>query len=179
MSNAIRYNIYLTFDAATETALQALRELLVAQVPGLPGVEGKMAPHLSLLVFDDEQQDLVIERFWRFTREVTPIFVTLADVRTFSERSPVLYIDVLKSNPLKTLYFSCLKHFRDSTVLPTYRNPHAWRPHVTLAKRITPELCAAAKAIAEREHNARRASIDHLGLIDVRKPLDVLAEQTL
>lgn len=179
MSYAIRYNIYLTFDAATETTLQTLRELLVAQVPGLPDVDGKMAPHLSLLVFDDEQQDLVIERFWRFTQEAMPIFVTLANVRTFGGRSPVLYIDVLKSNPLKTLYFSCLNHFRDSGILPTYRNPHTWTPHVTLAKRMTPELCTSAKAIAEREHSSRRASIDHLGLIDVRKPLDVLAEQTL
>lgn len=175
----MRYCIYVTFDPGTQQALQDMREKLAAQVPGVPRVAGKMMPHLSLLVFDDPHPASVLERFAPLAAGMHRFGVTLKGIDSFTGRRNVLYVAPALSEPLQDSYLRCFKAFSGSAPVPAYTDPARWKPHITLCKGLRERAFREAGAIARREWTPRGADVAHIGLIDVQKPLDVLAAQAL
>lgn len=172
----MRYCIYLTLDPHTCLVLQTLQEKLAAKSPDY-SMDGKLGPHLSLLVFDDTDQDYVRIRFQRVADSMNGFSVRLRGIGVFSGRRNVVFVEPLPSNALNESYLHCLDAFSGSDIVPQYRGLDAWKPHITLAKGRNSRCFPEIKALAIREWLSRTADICGVALINVQKPLEVLASK--
>ncbi|WNV04668.1 2'-5' RNA ligase family protein [Candidatus Methylospira mobilis] len=170
----MRYCIYLTFDRQTHLILQQLQEKLAARAPGF-GLDGKLWPHLSLLVFDDADQDGVLIRFDRVADGLNAFVVELNGINIFSGRRSVVFVELVPSFALQDGYLRSLNIFSGSTAAPEYRAPDLWKPHVTIAKGRGNGVAREIKELADSEWAPRTADVDGIGLINVQKPAEVLA----
>jgi len=175
----MRYGIYYSFNHEAEAVLQDLRKTLAYEVAGVPDVKGKMLPHLTLMVFDDVNHASVVERFERFSGSLDGFVLTLKSINSFPGRRNVVYVEPLISDTLRTSYLHCLSSFSSSAIVPSYRDPAGWKPHITLAKNLDIHTCHAAKVIAGREWVPMEAEVRRIGLINVQKALEVLALKIL
>ena len=176
----MRYGLYFSFDESTEEALQKLREELARQVPGLPGIEGKMGPHLTMLIFDDSNQASVIERFQGLAGDLESFTLKLGEIAHFQGRRRVVYVEPVMPEKLRENYERCRTAYISSEIVPAYNDPVLWKPHVTLAKGIKSHgPFNKAKNIAEKIWNPVEARIRSFGLIDVQKPTEPLALKKL
>lgn|GEM_PF-2875563 len=176
----MRYAIFLTFDPETESALQSLREQLTQNVPGVPKVTGKMGPHLTLAVFDDNDQQSVIDRFQTLTPQLCAFEITLYGIASFPGRRKVIFADPMPSSALKEAFELCQFVFsKSSAMVPAYQNAEAWHPHVTLTKGIGGHTFHEAFALANTNWQPLAATAQTLGLIDVQNPLKILASKKM
>lgn len=175
----MRYGIYLTFDQKTEVFLQMLQHKLAIEIKDIPDITGKMAPHLTLLVFDDTNHESVLQKFKDIIDNIGFFSLKLNKINAFSGQQNVLYVEPLQSEALKNIYLYCRKLFANSNIVPNYRDPAHWTPHITLAKNIDDIALQKAKAVTEREWIPLEAHIQGIGLINVQNPLEVLGSKLL
>jgi 2'-5' RNA ligase len=173
----MRYGIYLGFDKKTETALDDLRRRLFNDVSHMPPPK-KMRPHLTLLVFDDDEPDGVMGRFKAVMGGSKGFGIKLNCVGSFLGKRSVLYIEPQMSKELKAVHARVFEIFSGSESVPSYRDPKEWKPHITLAKGLTERTFLEAKTLAENLWKPATGKIHLIGLIDVQKPLEILASRT-
>jgi 2'-5' RNA ligase len=171
----IRYALYLAFDPHTESALQKLREAMAMQVKGVPSVTGKMLPHLTLLVFDDDDSENVVKKFEVLITSVASLPIVLGGIDAFEGRRNVLYVKPTLSQPLKEQQERCFNCFSGSNIVSDYRSPSRWKAHVTLTKGIDADTLVQARALAEKMWIPRQSVTTSIGLINVQKPLQPYA----
>jgi 2'-5' RNA ligase len=167
----MRYGIYLTFDAHTEQSIKRLQNKL----KGVP----KMAPHLTLLVFDDANNEGVLKKFKEFIHDFETFSIRLKKVNSFSRRHTVLYLEPVSSRALKEAYLRCLDGFASSCIISRYRTLAQWHPHITLAKNMSSSELHEVKAMVEEERTPLKVTVCGIGLINIQKPLEVLASKAL
>ncbi|MFA4994536.1 MAG: 2'-5' RNA ligase family protein [Bdellovibrionales bacterium] len=182
----MRTNIYLSFDEATEAAIKNLRAKLDEKL-GRNLMETvqyflrhtyKMPPHLSLFVFDDNDQESVIKKFKEFADGIIPFNIDLFTTDNFrGECDDTLFIKPRLSEELKACYARALNLFSDAFIMPPYRSLKKWQPHITLTKIETDMAYLEAEEFVEESWKPMTASIKKIGLIDVKNPLEVLAER--
>lgn len=174
----MRYGLYLTFDEKAEKALQNIRRDLTRQVHSLPGVDGKMRPHLTMLIFDDDDHSSVLIRFKPLADKLESFPIKLGGIGHFQGRRHVVFVEPVMSEKLKDSYEHCRTAYTQSTIVSAYNDLALWKPHVTLAKGIksyTP--FKKAKDFAERHWSPAETHVCSFGLIDVQKPTQPLAER--
>jgi 2'-5' RNA ligase len=174
----MRYCIYLTFDPQTHLVLQKLQGKLAVHAQAY-NMAGKLGPHLSLLVFDDANLDSVLMRFERVADSLPGFSVQLNGTGIFPGRRSVVFVSPLPSHILMNSYLRCLDTFSGSVIVPQYRAPDKWKPHITLAKGMDSRISQEILAFAERGWTPCTADIAGIGLINVQKPLEVLASRSL
>lgn len=175
----MRYGIYFTFDEKTESALQELRLRLAREIAGIPSVEGKMVPHLMLLVFDSDNFESIMEKFKSFASGTDGFPIKLISIDAFEGRRNVVYTEPTISDKLKENFLRCLDVFSHADVVPAYRDLAHWKPHITLTKGIYGRVFRRAKELAEQKWRPLDGYVSSLGIINIQKPLDVLALKTL
>lgn len=171
----MRFAAYLTFDSASNAVLQTLRETLTQHIPGIPSPNGKMAPHLTLLVFDADDPQSVITQFEPLSRNSESIPITLVDIGSFTGKRNVLYVKPLLAASLKNQQQRCFDSYAAVMPVRQYRIPLHWKPHVTLAKGIDDATLEKATALAQTLWKPRQAHSAAIGLINVQKPLEPLS----
>lgn len=175
----MRYCIFLTFDDNAQQALHAFREDLARHAPGVPRLDGKMGPHLTLAVFDAERQESVPEKFEKLTNGLRTFALALNDVGSFEGRKKVLYVAPLPSQELQTCYERTHAFLAPSyAMVPAYRDPSKWTPHVTLTKGIGGRAFQKAFAYAMTHWSPMNAAVARVGLINVQRTLEILASQS-
>ncbi|MFA5041569.1 MAG: 2'-5' RNA ligase family protein [Bdellovibrionales bacterium] len=173
----MRYNIYLGFDKKTEADINDLRFELYENFPHVPRLS-KMPPHLSLLVFDNDDQNSVIEAFNKAAEYLLPFDVELNEIGSFCRRrGNVLFIKPDVPRNLKAYQEDLvLLSSSGSTVLSAF---FGWKPHVTLVKGWKGKKFLEAEKYAMKKWKPVKGRLTFLGLINVRKPLDILASKNL
>jgi 2'-5' RNA ligase len=175
----MRYGVFFTFDDKTQTALQGLRERMVREVKGLPRVAGKMGPHLTLAVFDDNDHERVLEHFQKLAESLRPFNLTIHDIGFFPGRRKVIFAAPLPSPELQLCYECCHAAFKNAAMVPDYRDSEKWHAHITLAKGISGRVFHNAKSCAETNWTPMNAAVQKIGIVNVQKPLEVLGERKL
>lgn len=175
----MRYGIYFTFDTETEEQLQNLQRKLTREVADIPSIERKMDPHLMMLVFDDEDPARVQNKFVQLAAGISRFNLKLDAINAFRGRRNVLYAEPQLSDELKNSYLCALHAFSGSAIVPAYCNPVEWKPHVTLTKGLPNDTFRAAKVLAERNWFPLEGHVKTIALINVQRPLDVLASKNL
>lgn len=176
----MRYAVFLKFNMSAENALQNLRKNLAQTVKGVPGIEGKMGPHLTLAVFDSDEQNAILETFQKFAKTCEPITLNLDRIDNFNSRFKVLFVAPANSPKLQTQYERCHDLFsRTATMMPAYQDGQKWSPHITLTKGIRGLIFERAKNFAENNWAPIDATTQSIGLINVQRPLEVLKEKPL
>jgi len=182
----MRTNIYLSFDDATEAAIKDLRAALYENLgkklleadPYFLRSAKKMPPHLSVFVFDAADQETTIKKFQEFADGLAPFDVDLYTTDSFRGNGTcVLFIKPRLSEELKACYSRALDLFSDAFIMPPYRSLKKWQPHVTLTKSATTKAYLEAEEFAEKSWKPTTARIKKVGLIDVQRPLGVIAER--
>ncbi|HEU5047179.1 MAG TPA: 2'-5' RNA ligase family protein [Rickettsiales bacterium] len=175
----MRYGIYFCFDPETEKRLQSLRERLASDIPGLPSITGKMRPHLTLLVFNGSDLSEIQQLFAAYAESVSRFAITLQQINVFQGRNHVVYAEPSPSQMLQQQFISCQQHFPHYVFPSTYSDAAHWHPHVTLAKGMDLQSFQMALTLAKQLWHPLEALISNIGLINLQKPLDVLAERQL
>jgi 2'-5' RNA ligase len=171
----MRYAVFLTFDDKTQTALQTLREGIVRHVPGAPKIDGKMGPHMTLAVFDDQNQAAVLEKFENLAAGFYAFKINLHNLGFFDGRWKILYAAPLASPDLQSTHKRAHKVFSAASVMvPHYRDQADWVPHVTLSKGLKGRIFTDVKACAEKSWKPLSATAGRTGLVNVQRPLEVL-----
>lgn len=171
----MRYNIYFIFEDEAEAHLEALRIKLSEQVAGVSDATGKMRPHLSLLVFDNSDQAHVLERFQDYANTLHSFSLRLKTISAFTGQRNVLYVEPVISDELENNYRVSVSHFSNSDIVAAYRDIDKWKPHITLAKGLNDSAFNKAKELAVNSWSPIDARVNSVGLINVQKPLQVLA----
>lgn len=176
----MRFGIYLTWDAEAEAALSALRRKIAAEIEGVPSVEGKMAPHLSLLIFDGTLEVVgdIKAHFLSIAAEQSGFSVGLESIGAFKGRRSVICVEPLMTPELKGAYSLSLNALGGFDINPPYRDPDTWKPHITLTKGIRGPVFRRALALAEANWRPITATAAGMGIIDVQKPLEPLEFRT-
>ncbi len=176
----MRYAVFFTFDDKTEAALQALREAIAENVPGVPPVKGKMGPHMTLAVFDSGEQNGVFDCFHALSPNFRSIALTLHGLGSFPGRRKVLFAEPMPSREIQACYERCHVAFSAfSKMVVAYHDPVKWHPHVTLTKGIGGHVFQQAYAFAKARWQPLNAVTRSLSLIDVQKPMEFLVSHGL
>lgn len=176
----MRYAVFLKFDQGAQKVLQDLREKLAQNVAGVPSPAGKMAPHLTLAVFDSNNAQEVHERFHIFAKSVNSFTLSLSHLNSFAGRKKVLFVEPQPSPDLQACYERCHAAFSErSAMVPAYQDPTHWHPHITLTKGISGSVFQKAKIFAEMNWTPLKATAQLIGLINVQKPLEILASHVV
>ena len=174
----MRFAIYLGFDKKTENAIKDLRLALFEGVRHMPHPK-KMPPHLSLFVFDSDDIDDVLGRFKAIADGMTRFDIKLGRIGAFRSRRSVLFLTPQITKSLKEAHRRAIEVYSGVDPAPAYQNPEDWKPHVTLATGLAPRTFCDAEKLAEKVWKSATAGIRLLGLINVQKPLEILASKNL
>jgi len=157
-----------------------MREDIARNVPGAPNVQGKMGPHLTLAVFDHQDQAEVTRIFASFAADFRGFSVKFHKLGFFDGLWKILYAAPLPQPELLDLRLRAHSTFSGVAVMvPHYRDPADWIPHVTLSKGLKDRVFQDAMAYAEERWKPVTASAWTTGLVNVQRPLEVLASRSV
>jgi 2'-5' RNA ligase len=134
---------------------------------GLRGIRVTPYPHFSWQIAGEYDFAALEAAIGRITAETPPFNVRTAGLSLFTGPRPVLYIPVVKDEPLLKLHAriweAALAASQDAS---PYYSPPAWMPHISLAyEDLTPEnIGAVMEALAFRSF-AWEMTIDNIALI--------------
>ncbi len=160
------FAIELALDpAAGATVRRIWRELEDAGITSM--ARSGAHPHISLGIWNALDLPACQAELAAFAREIEPIPVTLASVRTFSTGAVFL---APEANPglaaLHAGFHRRLAHL--GTGAWDYYAPGLWVPHCTLATDLPEELTRTALAIARHAPLPLTGRLDRIGIVEFR-----------
>lgn len=101
---------------------------------GLKGIRTTPIPHFSWLVAEDFQSEPIDVLLKEITAHAQPILTQTAGLGLFTGHEPVIYVLIVKNEPLMRFHRMLWEQTQSYTIGPAaYYSPDAWVPHVTLA----------------------------------------------
>ncbi len=101
---------------------------------GLVGVRMTPFPHLSFQVVEDYDQPRLEEALHDIAHTMEPFTVRAAGLGVFSGAAPIIYLPIVKSEPLLRFHQLLWERTRRLATGPSpYYMPDCWVPHITLA----------------------------------------------
>jgi len=101
---------------------------------GLLGVKTTPFPHVSWQVTEAYELPLLEKVLGSFTRQVQPFTIHTTGLGLFTGENPILYISILKDEPLMRFHSLVWEKTDGSAIRPSpYYSPAQWVPHITLA----------------------------------------------
>ena len=119
-------------------AEQAVRSLWTRfeETCGLAGVRVMPLPHFSWVGADTYQEGPIEQALEQLARCTSPFVVHTAGLGIFTGPQPVVYISLVKDEPLLNLHKLLWEQTLPCAVAPNmYYHPSRWVPHITLALR--------------------------------------------
>lgn len=160
------FAIELALDPAAGAAVRRIwRELEDAGITSM--ARSGAHPHISLGIWNALDLPACQAELAAFAREIEPIPVTLASVRTFSTGAVFL---APEANPgLAALHAGFHRRFAHlGTGLWEYYAPGLWVPHCTLAMDLTEDLVPTVLEIARRAPLPLGGRLDRIGIVEFR-----------
>lgn len=141
------------------------------------GLLKEMEPHITLLIFDDDNKEKVIENFNNcYVSSIQSFKINLDEVGNFGKQ--VLYVGPQKNKQLNNIQKLIYEHFLSYKVDDKFIL-NRWKPHCTITKHLNSKKFFNAKILIKKYWQPLTAEVKEIGLIDVKKPLEVLAVKTL
>lgn len=147
------HSLELLLDEATDAAVRAgWRRLLDAELPSQARHTGASnRPHITLALADELPVDTVTAVRAAVGRSL-PLPLRLGGLLVFAGPRPVVARLAVASTALLELQAAVVAALKDQAVDPHGQfAPGAWTPHVTLARRLTPEVLGAVLQVAGEE----------------------------
>ena len=160
------FAIELALDPAAGAAVRRIwRELEAAGITDM--ARSGADPHISLGIWNALDLRACQAELAAFAREIEPIPVTLASVRTFS--TGTVFLAPGADPGLVALHAGFHRRFAQlGTGAWDYYAPGLWVPHCTLAMDLTPELTPTALAIARRAPLPLGGRLERIGIVAFR-----------
>jgi 2'-5' RNA ligase len=135
--------VTLCLDADASRQIAALIRLLAER--GVSDYAGRLGyrPHLTLLVYDAVDADMLLPALPRFAADLRNLPVQLCALALFPGDAPMLWLVPVPDPALLSAQAQLHRQLAGHTPLPLYR-PGAWQPHVTLAESLTVRGAVAA-----------------------------------
>lgn len=160
----MNHAIELYFDEAATRQINTVREHLAAS--GVP-IDVGTRPHVSLALYENLNQQELIERVSTFAKRPYRLSVTLASVGIFPSSESVIFF-APKVTPELLAFHADFLHFMEiyhPNLSPHYDVPR-WVPHCTLGIHLNPdELTTAEKVLKELDSLPIQASIPQIGVL--------------
>src|SRR5579875_1917552 len=135
------------FDAATNARIAELRAL-IRSLGGKSPTTPAHRPHLTLSAANVEDPEQIIRLTRRVARRHEPFRLRMLSVGTFG-RGDVVFLAPRLSPGLRELQVDAYEALVRAGHEPAFAgqsNPREWRPHCTIARRMTPDLLAEVQA---------------------------------
>lgn len=152
------------FDAAADKHLADLRAM-VRSLGGRAAKHPAHRPHLTLSAANVEDPEKIVRLARRVARRHQPLQIRMLSVGSFG-RGDVVWIGPRLSAGLRDLQVDVHDTLVGAGYEPAFAgqsDPHAWRPHCTLARRLTPEVLAEV----QERFRPFTVSLDALAVITV------------
>jgi 2'-5' RNA ligase len=101
---------------------------------GLKQVQATPLPHLTYLIAETYNVDLLKDYLSRLGHSVRPLHAYTTGIGVFPGEHPVIYIPVLRTQPLNKLHSLLYQDISKMSIqVGSFYKPKLWLPHITLA----------------------------------------------
>jgi 2'-5' RNA ligase len=101
---------------------------------GLKQVQATPLPHITYLVAETYQLALLKDYLQRLCHSASPVHAYTTGIGVFPGEHPVIYIPVLRTQPLNKLHSQLYQDISKMSVeTGPYTKPKLWLPHISLA----------------------------------------------
>jgi len=160
----MNHAIELYFDESATRQIDIVREQLIAS--GVP-IDAGTRPHISLALYEDLNQNELIEQVSSFAKRPCPLSITMAFLGIFPSSESVIFF-VPKVTPELLAFHADFLHFMEiyhPNLSPYYDVP-SWVPHCTLGIHLTPdELTTAVRVLKELAPLPIQSGITQIGVL--------------
>jgi 2'-5' RNA ligase len=156
-------------DSRADAAVRELwQSLFQAGIPSQPLSAGAR-PHISLCLYESLDPGLFRKKLEAFASQAAPLYFLLESVGSFPSADGVVFLAPHPSDPLLDLHRRFHKDFEGyvSTASRHYL-PGYWKPHCTLAQKLSSDQVGQAIAVCRRAALPIRGQFTQIGLIEYR-----------
>lgn len=133
-------------------------------------------PHVTLAIYDAEEDAPLRERLERYAAQSTPIEVAFTSIGVFPAAQHAAFLAPASSLPLANAHARLLAELG---IEPRAQHrPGAWTPHCTLVSTLDDATLPAALSVLRRDWTPLNATLDRLQLVRF-PPVAVLWERKL
>lgn len=170
------YAIEMFFDSETEEKIMSLANKIADAGLSTKYLEWKTRPHVTLMVFDNVEEDKCINLLERFAKNHKAFPAILESVGMFNE-TKTIFLSPIKTRSMYELQrelYELMKELR-STVWEWYK-PDGWVPHCTVAltSEDEEEVFYQASELVLREFKKFEGVYTSVGLVKITFPVEEL-----